>query len=229
MKTNNKQDAMTGRCSKTFAMAALLAAGALGQSDYFLRGTAPIFTADTLYVGAQFARTNSTSTVNVWLKGNSAAWQGELYLIHPVSGAEIFLFKNYGNLGPTNIDITSHVAAAPLNTPITFRYKVNGGDPWWWFYTGPNLPGISTYVNGATSDIHPNPDRRYGRRFSVVGKSKTAGVLDGSLELGFEDNSDMGDKGWVLSDMDYNDIIFGVSGMSMGVTTRTLASKGFVW
>lgn len=204
--------------TKITTLATLLFSGALAQTDYISK--VPSFSPDTMYIGSEFARPVA-GTVRVWLKGNSALFEGSLYLIHPVTKAEIFLFKNKNNgAASTNIDITATVALVPLNTPITFMYNVSGDK----FYTGPNIPGISAFVTAYSSYTHPNPDKRYGRRFSAVGKSKTSGVLDGNLEFGFEDNKDMS---W--SDMDYNDIIFGVSGLVRGITTRTLASKGFVW
>jgi hypothetical protein len=139
------------------------------------------------------------------------------------------------NTDSTSINITSMVDSAALGTPITFMYKVTDclgyltagqcaqyGDK---KYSGPNLPGITpaTILSSESSENHTDPNKRFGRRWAVVGKV----AATGNLEFGFEDLNVT--AGYYACDMDFNDIIFTVSGLVRGITTRRLSSKGYVW
>jgi hypothetical protein len=147
--------------------------------------------------------------------------------VHPITGVTRNLFSNMNPIGTWG-SIDAEVHSVPLGTPITFRYITN----WPWNsdkkYSGPNLPGLSPFASDSSTDAFSDPNRRYGHRWCVVGKEKFGGVLTGKLEFGFEDNSAMGPP-MGPTDMDFNDIIFTVSGLRIGKETRALASKGFAW
>ena len=237
MDFNNREGAMSMRMGRVFALSVLLSARAFGQVDYIVRNPSDTnWNADTLYLGSSFARINPAANVVVSLKTNDAAFVGQLFLIHPSTGAEIFLFQNQNNgVNLTSIDITAFVATAPLGTPITFMYRTvdcqgyltaaqcaQYGDK---KYSGRNLPNLTpaAVLSSETSDNHSEPDKRFGRRWCVVGRV----AANGSLEFGFEDLNTT--AGTYYCDMDFNDIIFRVTGLVRGITSRSLASKGFVW
>lgn len=220
--------------------AALLYGSAFSQADYFLRGTLGLYTADTLYIGGEIARTGvMPATVRVTLKENgSGLYVGMLGIWNPTTSAWDDLFLNNAPIG-TNVDVTAQVNAYGLNNPIRFRYRITTGASYV-FYSGPNIPGVTpaAFLTAHNSDANFRIDKRYGRRFSAVGKSKTAGALDGNFEIGFEDEADQAQDGpgsldsW--SDMDYNDIIVGITGgpgMKVMLTKHSniLLAKGFVW
>jgi hypothetical protein len=213
---------------KTAAAALLLGTAAWGQTDYFLSSATYGFTADKLYLGAEF---RVTGLVTVTLKNNHALALGELWYINPTNGQEVFLFRNKDLPKPS---VT--LPALPIGQTLTFFYKTT--EPMYnndKKYSGPNIPGVSQYVNPMSSDANLDPNKRWGARYCAVGRERTApgGALTGNLEFGYEDESDHNQvpninppRSW--SDMDFNDIIFSVSGLEMGIQTRSLASKGLV-
>jgi hypothetical protein len=191
------------------------------------RNTA-MWSADTLYMGASFLYTPTWKgdPVVISLKGNEAQWRGELYMINPNSAMPpIYLFNNHDAPG-TNVDVTGYLSKV-LPTQLTFMYKVvdDGGSDWKLVpddllpkYTGPNK-ATDKYYSSATSDNMANPNWRFGHRWSVVGKVPGG---SGDLEFGFEDCTSN------ISDMDFDDVIFRVSGLQIGVFTRFVVNKDFV-
>jgi hypothetical protein len=85
------------------------------------------WSADTLYLGAQFARITA-GPVHIWLKYNEAAMVGRLSVIDPATGASHFLFLNHSGWNhPISL---SGLINLPMGTPITFVYEVFGQGTW---------------------------------------------------------------------------------------------------
>lgn len=182
-----------------------------------------LWRADTLYLGAGFARL-STEPVKIWLIGNEAGWEGQLFFVDPATGNEIQLFRNHEAAGRV-VTITDFINV-PIGQTLTFVYKVVGrgsgkdidvGDIRAPRYTGPNRRG-SRYFSQASSDDNVNPARRFGHRWSVAGR-----VDSKTLEFGFEDD-DTPD-----SDMDFDDIVYGVEGLTLVTFERTAKIRSYVW
>jgi hypothetical protein len=201
-----------------------------------------LWSADTLYVGASFyymgnsgkgfGKWKGWSTldpINVTLVGNAAGWKGELWAnVEDLSTGgvdRVYLFNNFDPIG-TMVDLRTLVPfTIQTNAQITFEYLVVVGcGPCWPIspddflpkYSGPNR-GSDRFVSKASSDDHPNPNWRYGNRWSVVGRLST-----GVLEFGFEDCTE------TISDMDFDDVMFQVTNLEMGVFTRRLLAKDLV-
>ena len=66
--------------------------------------------------------------------------------------------------------------------------------------------------------MNDNPAFRYGHRWSVAGRLST-----NKLEFGFEDETNPG------SDMDFDDIIFGVDGLTLVNFERSAKVRSYVW
>ncbi len=183
-----------------------------------------MWTADTLYLGAGFARM-SNKPVTIWLVGNEAGWEGQLFYVDPVTGAETFLLTNMGTPG-IPVELTA-LANVPIGQNLTFMYKVvskkssdmsiDKGKIRTPKYTGPNRRN-SHYFSQATSDVNNNPSLRFGHRWSVAGRLAAT-----RLEFGFEDNTEP------ASDMDFDDIIFGVDGLTLVNFERTAKVRSYVW
>jgi hypothetical protein len=201
-----------------------------------------MWSAETLYVGASFLYTGATSSSGKWwskkfgsvepititLKGNEADWRGDLYaIVQSATGVEetVFLFNNHDPKG-TSFDLRSKVSfPIPSGAEITFMYKVTASGSWWPVnavdklpkYSGPNR-GSDRYHSVASSDSMPNANWRFGNRWSVVGRNP-----DGDLEFGFEDCTQPS-----LSDMDFDDVVFTVSNLEIGIFKRKLLAKDLV-
>ncbi|MDB5104393.1 MAG: hypothetical protein JWP91_2082 [Fibrobacteres bacterium] len=222
-----------------------LPSGLLAQSAIYVpyRNSA-MWSSDTLYVGASFLYTGAASggggkwkggfgtlePITVTLKGNEAGWTGELWaVVQSATGKEeeVFLFTNHDAPG-TSVDLRTKVSfPIPTGAEITFMYKVVAGCAFFgcWSitpedqlpkYSGPNR-GYDRHRSAATSDIMPNPNWRFGNRWSVVGRDK-----DGNLEFGFEDCTQ------AFSDMDFDDVVFTVTNLEIGIFNRKLLSKDLV-
>jgi hypothetical protein len=229
---------------KTCLTALALPWGVLAQTAiYKPYRNSDMWSADTLYVGASFLYTGASSAgggkwskkfgtlepITVTLKGNEAAWEGELYaIVQSATGKEetVYLFNNHDAPG-TSVDLRTKVSfGIPSGADITFMYKVIADcGPCWTGavaedrlpkYSGPNR-GSDKYRSPATSDNMPNPNWRFGNRWSVVGRNP-----DGDLEFGFEDNTQ------TSSDMDFDDVVFTVTNLEIGIFNRTLLSKDLV-
>lgn len=201
-----------------------------------------LWTADTLYVGASFIykggssssgstwswKFGSSEPINVTLKGNEAGWRGELYAnIQDGIGAyhRVYLFNNHDVPG-TSVDLRTLVNfAIPAGAEITFEYDVVSENFSTWKltptdmapkYSGPNR-GYDRFRSTAHSETMPNPNFRFGNRWSVVGRDD-----DGDLEFGFEDCTQE------FSDMDFDDVVFSVSNLEVGVFNRRLVTRDLV-
>ena len=208
---------------------ALLGGAVCAQVVNKFAGSSP-FTSDTLYVGGDISQSDPTQDVIVTLQDHSGAAQGKLYFMDPLTGNPIYCFQNDSVTSPPSPvtkDITAAVHSVPAGTPLYFKFVVIWGWPSDAKYSGANIPGVSKYVSSASSDGLADVTKHYDRRWCVMGRHKTAGVTDGLVEFGFEDNSAVS-GGWGPTDMDFNDAIFNVSGLQVGVSTRTLANKGTV-
>jgi hypothetical protein len=149
---------------------------------------------------------------------------GELYFENPVTGQEVYLFKNQ-NDGPTHVNDSGKVIDLgnfPKGAPIVFKYKNITGAPNKMFdrYTGPNDGGAydfnsdpvlkSMFVNG-------KPKPMSGGSWNWAGVDRfqwaVAGMVPGTdvKQFQFED----------LDDRRFNDIVFRVSGVSL--TSETFA------
>ena len=125
----------------------------------------------------------------------------------------------------TSLTITDFTKVL-IGGSIVFMYKVI---PDWRFYgdandlqpkfTGPNLNG-RPYRSPASSNLNQNPNFRFGNRWSVVGKKRGS---PGVLVFGVEDMT------WSISDMDFDDVVFEVSGLSLGLYNRDLDRRSLVW
>lgn len=184
------------------------------------------WSADTLYLGASFARLTA-DPVRIWLKFNEAAMVGRLSFIHPRTGAVIPLFLNHGAWNAPIV--LSSLVDIPVGVKLTFQYETLSQGTWhkpptpedrWPKYTGPNLPG-DPYFSRASSDGHPDPNLRFGHQWSVAGR-----VNERLMEFGFEDR--VGEPGHA-SDMDFDDIIFQVEGLSLVRDGRAALRRSYVW
>jgi hypothetical protein len=201
--------------------------------------------ADTLYLGASFLYTGATTggkgngfgtkkfgpaePIQVTLKSSEAGWTGELWaIVQSATGKEetVFLFTNKDAPG-TSVDLRKKVSfAIPSGAEITFMYTVIQNPcascsqipaecllP---KYSGPNR-GSDKYHSIASSEKMYKPNFRFGGRWSVVTRNSAD-----DLEFGFEDNTQ------ASSDMDFDDVIFTVSNLQMGVFNRKLLTKNLV-
>jgi hypothetical protein len=196
---------------------------AYGQTDiYTPYRNKHLWHADTLYIGAGFARMDY-KPVKIWLAGTEAGWNGQLYYIDPLTGAEIQLFDNHDD--PGRVVTLTDLVSVPIGQTLTFVYKVvdkgHGKDlddmtrvP---KYTGPNRKG-SPYFSRASSDDNQNPSRRFGNRWSVAGR-----ISKDVLEFGFEDDDTE------TSDMDFDDIVYGVDGLTLVTFERTAKVRSYIW
>ena len=202
-----------------------LAGSGYAQTDVYVPyRNKNMWTADTLYIGAGFARMDY-KPVKIWLVGNEAGWEGHLFYIDPATGNEIFMLSNMDTPG-TPVDLTA-LTNVPLGQNLTFMYRVvykkngiksidqakikNAK------YTGPNRHG-SKYFSEATSDVNDNPSFRFGHRWSVAGR-----ISKDVLEFGFEDDTTPD------SDMDFDDIVFGVDGLTLVTFERSAKVRSYVW
>jgi hypothetical protein len=215
---------------KKLLLAAFCAFGLMrqahGQTDvYTPYRNMDLWTADTLFIGAGFARMDY-KPVKIWLSGNEAGLDGQLFYIDPVTGKEHFLFDNHET--PGRVVTLSDIVTVPVGTTLTFVYKVVGKGKWDKEldafselkipkYTGPNRKR-DRYYTPVSSDANVNPARRYGNRWSVAGR-----IGKDVLEFGFEDDT------LDNSDMDFDDIVFGVEGLTLVNFERTAKARSYVW
>ncbi|MDB5102576.1 MAG: hypothetical protein JWP91_265 [Fibrobacteres bacterium] len=184
-----------------------------------------LWSADTLFIGAGFSRLDY-KPVKIWLKENEAGLEGQLFYIDPATGKELFLFGNHED--PGRVITLSDMVDVPVGQTLTFVYKVVGKGRWDRNlddfgeirvpkYTGPNRRG-KPYYTSVSSDVNKDPGKRYGHRWSVAGR-----ISKDVLEFGFEDDSTPD------SDMDFDDIVFGVDGLTLVNFERTAKLRSYVW
>jgi hypothetical protein len=194
-----------------------------GQTDVYVPyRNKNLWHADTLYIGAGFARMDY-KPVKIWLVGTEAGWEGQLFYVDPSTGKEIQLFGNHE--APGRVVTLTDLVNVPVGENLTFVYKVV--DKGWGKdiddmirtpkYTGPNRRG-SKYFSQASSDDNQNENRRFGHRWSVAGK-----LSKDVLEFGFEDDDTE------TSDMDFDDIVYGVDGLTLVNFQRTAKIRSYIW
>ena len=200
----------------------LLLTGANAQVERLWKTGQWIFSAKKLYVGADFIYPNviPAPSILVTLMGNAASNRGDLYIINKRTGTTTYLFRNTDP--PVIRDVTA------LFTPgdtVIFKYVAIDGSandklP---KYSGRNNNPASPYYSPVSSDTHIDSTFRFGHRWCVTGPSVT---FPGELEFGFEDYTDDGvaDPVWA-TDMDFDDIVYRVSGLQMRIMTK----RNVVW
>lgn len=185
-----------------------------------------LWVADTVYLGASFHYLNSEDTVTVSLHGNEAGYYGNLYFMVPgYSDSAYYLMQNHDPEG-TSVNLTDRFDI-PVGAEIFFMY-VNvqncGSDCGYEYYSGQNRPNVdpedqTTYPEAsfvseaqmADGKTRAGIDLSGNRRFCVAGRMKdNDGNPTDVAEFGFEDIANGGD-------VDFDDIIFHVSGLSLTV------------
>ncbi len=177
-----------------------------------------------LYVGASFYYMDPSDSIVVWLDTSESDKTGDLFIMIPgYSDSAMFLFSNED--AGSRINITS-ILETPITpgTEIFFRYKRR--DAVYHKFTGQNRKGIDPVDRvaypGNRDFVSKEFDRRpgYGYRWAVAGR-----VVDVSnnptdtVIFGFEDMihySNPNDT-LVISDRDFNDVIFRVTGLQLNV------------
>lgn len=182
-----------------------------------------------LYVGASFYYIDPSDSIVVWLDTSESDITGDLYVMVPgYSDSAMFLFSNK-DIG-TRINITK-VLSSPIipGTEIFFMYKRR--DAVYPKFTGQNRknldPADKSSYPGAEF-VAKEFDRRpgYGYRWSVAGRIIDASSIPTDTAIfGFEDmiNLFSPNDTLVISDRDFNDVIFRVTGLNLNVE-KTLDS-----
>lgn len=177
-----------------------------------------------LYVGASFYYIDPTDSIVVWLDTSESDKIGDLFIMIPgYSDSAMFLFSNQD--AGSRINVTNILESPiPPGTEIFFKYKRL--DAVYDKYTGQNRPGIDpadrTAYPGTPDFVSMEFDRRpgFGYRWAVAGR-----VVDASnnptdtIIFGFEDMIHFSDptQTQVISDRDFNDVIFRVTGLQLNV------------
>lgn len=202
------------RSGITLSLVLLGAACARGQTDiYYPYRFAEKWTADTLYLGASFRYTGQPPLL-ISLAWSETSTNGDLYVVSPRTGDTLFVMSNRAAEG-TTVDLTAR-AGFRSGDEVVFVYlpKYISSVP---RFTGPSRRG-SRFFNYVNSDANPNPSLRFGRRFSVAGKTP-----DGRIEFGIEDSDG------VFSDMDFNDIHFFLTHAELLLDMNGAKKRSYVW
>jgi hypothetical protein len=190
--------------------------------------------ADTIFLGAAFLR-DTTKTFRVWLNQNDAGWTGTLYLMVPngknngSGDTAISLFTNKAAVGTSvtlsNIPtVQAHIH--DLDTVYFMYVSTTGATPATYSgYSGANRRagdgwvGVDRYTANekiALTKTGPLGTFVVGRRFCAAGWITTALGRTDTVEFAFEDNHHVAGDGsniGFVSDLDFNDIIFHVTGL----------------
>jgi len=194
------------------ALLLLAAASAFGQTDLYNPSRfANMWSADTLYVGASF-RYTGTGPLTVSLQGSETATPGRIYVVSPIDGSLVFVMTNLDAVG-TTVNLSA-LAGFKAGDAVVFFYEPQGSPG---RYTGPSRPG-SPFYNTASSDSNPDPNLRFGHRFSVAGR-----LPNGDIEFGIEDFQG------ALSDMDFNDIQFILHNAQLLLYQNNAKKRYYVW
>jgi hypothetical protein len=189
----------------------LLALG-MGQAEIYkpYKSGTP-WAADTLYVGASLVYSGA-GPILVTLEASESVTPGKLYLINPAKNDTVFLFHSKAAPG-TTVDVGKSTAV-PVDSPVVFMYVPQ--NHWQPLFTGPNLNG-KRYRSAPSSDSMPDPNMRFGHRWSVIGRTAA-----GDLQAGFED--------WIVpgSDMDFDDILFRIKGLDIAIQNRAVRARDLV-
>lgn len=198
------------------ALALFAVACAFGQTDiYKPYRYADKWTADTLYVGASFRYTGS-GPLTLTLQWSETSVPGDLYIISPANGNALFVMTNHDPIG-TKVDLNS-LAPFKAGDEIVFQYVPH--DPFFNAaprFTGPSMRG-SRFFNTTNSNANPNPNLRFGGRYSVAGQIKP-----GLLEFGIEDTNGS------IGDMDFNDIHFTLQNAQLLLYQNMAKKRSYVW
>lgn len=176
-----------------------------------------------LYVGASFYYIDPSDSIVVWLDTSESDKIGDLYMMIPgYADSAMFLFSNED--AGSRINITKILEEPiPTGTEIFFRYKRR--DAFYNKYTGQNRKGIDPVDSIAypgADFVSKEFDRRpgYDYRWAVAGRVvDSSGIPTDTLIFGFEDMINLSDPTdtLVISDRDFNDVIFRVTGLQLNV------------
>ncbi|MBD3391515.1 MAG: hypothetical protein GF418_05660, partial [Chitinivibrionales bacterium] len=195
-------------CIAVVAAALAVALGsalpAVAQTEYWEPYAEDLdkFEAESLFVGFSFFYLDDSKEIDVYHHNNDAGCKGALYFMAPGSDSAHFLFYNKGNGEPHPSVRITDLFSIPESTEVFFMYTIVDGSCCGCTgtrYTGQNRPGIDPYVTGISG--------KYGRRWAVGGRIKEGGQPTDTVEFAFED----------LTDFDFTDIIFHVSGLVLNV------------
>ncbi len=177
-----------------------------------------------LYVGASFYYIDPSDSIVVWLDTSESDKIGDLYMMIPgYSDSAMLLFSNED--AGSRINITNILEVPiPTGTEIFFRYKRR--DAVYDKYTGQNRRGIDPVDRIAYPgnpdfasmefDLRPG----FGHRWAVAGRViDTSDNPTDTIIFGFEDMIHFSNPTdtQVISDRDFNDVIFRVTGLQLNV------------
>jgi hypothetical protein len=194
------------------AILLIAAACAFGQTDiYHPYRFANRWTADTLFVGASF-RYAGGSPLTVTLQWSESNTPGRLYVISPADGSPVLVMTSQDPVG-TSVNLSA-LAGFQAGNEVVFFYQPEGSPG---RYTGPSRPG-SPYYNAISSETNPDPNLRFGHRFSVAGR-----LPNGDIEFGIEDYQG------IASDMDFNDVHFILRNAQLLLYLNNAKKRYYVW
>lgn len=207
---------------KFFLLILSLILSSFAQTERFIPDSVWKITDSTkLYVGASFYYMDPSDSIVVWLDTSESDKEGDLYMMIPgYDDSAMFLFSNKDE--GSRINVTSILKnPIPPGTEIFFKYKRK--DAYYDKYTGQNREGIDP----VDSNAYPGADFAskefglkpgFGYRWAVAGR-----IIDSlnnptdTIIFGFEDMINNNDPTKVISDWDFNDVIFRVTGLQLNV------------
>lgn len=210
---------------KFFLLIFSLILSSFAQTERFIPNSVWKITDSTkLYVGASFYYIDPSDSIVVWLDTSESDKVGDLSIMIPgYPDSAMFLFSNE-DVG-SRINITNILEEPiPPGTEIFFRYKRK--DAVYNKYTGQNrtgvdpadriaYPGNPNFVS-REFDLRPG----FGYRWAVAGRVvDTSNNPTDTIIFGFEDMIHYSDPSLtqVISDRDFNDVIFRVTGLQLNV------------
>ncbi len=176
-----------------------------------------------LYVGASFYYQNPNDSIIVTMDTSDADTSGTLFIMVPgTKDSSLALFTNRQHSARFNV--TQYLHNIPPGTEIFFKYKSDARK--YSRFTGQNRTGVdpknqTVYPNAnfVARDFGLRPG--YGHRFAVAGRLDALGnSQNDTIVFGFEDGGDTiipGHDSLVVSDFDFNDVIFRVTGLDLNV------------
>jgi len=210
--------------SKKFLLLILsLIISSFAQTDIFKPNSVwKISDSTKLYVGASFYYIDPSDSIVVWLDTSESDKTGDLYMMIPgFADSAMFLFSNKD--AGSRINVTKILKdPIPPGTEIFFKYKRK--DAHYDKYTGQNRKGIDPVDQSAypgADFVSREFDRRpgFGYRWAVAGRIvDSSNAPTDTIIFGFEDmiNNNPTDT-MVISDRDFNDVIFRVTGLQLNV------------
>lgn len=207
---------------KFFLLIFSLTLSSFAQTERFIPNSVWKITDSTkLYVGASFYYIDPSDSIVVWLDTSESDKEGDLYMMIPgYPDSAMFLFSNE-DVG-SRINVTNILQnPIPPGTEIFFKYKRK--DAHYDKYTGQNRNGIDPVdrnaypgADFASKEFGLKPG--FGYRWAVAGR-----IIDSlnnptdTIIFGFEDMINNNDPTKVISDWDFNDVIFRVTGLQLNV------------